>query len=484
MLILTLPEIFFTGSRLNLLEMTDGELKSALREGKIVVAVYGLGHVGLPLACAWLRAGARVIGVTKTERTVSIINNGINPLEDEPSITPIVREYVSKGLFRATTDGVEAMKLANLAVVAVPTKVKWDQTGKPLDLSALVEVTRTIGSGISRGKVVVVESTVPPGTTLNLVKPLLEETSGLKVEEDIGLAYSPERIMTGHALQDIEESYPKIVAGVGPKSTGVIKALYEVIAKKGVIVLSSPTTAEFEKVAEGVYRDVNIALANELAKLSHKLGIDFEEIRKATNSQPYCHLHKPGTGVGGGCIPIYPYFLMHVALSLSTELPLTRVARLINESMPEYVAYLTLSALKKVSVDVKEAKVTILGLAFRGGIADTKLSPTYDLINHLRSYGIDNIVIHDPYVKADPRLGKLLYNDLEDSLKGSHVIIVATDHPEYFDLNVNWIKEKTGRDVIAIVDARCVMKIDRSPQEGIVYVGVGRPWLIFKKGEE
>jgi len=471
-------ETRFMGPKLNLLEMTEGELKNALKQGKITVAVYGLGHVGLPLACAWLRAGAKVIGVAKTERTVNIINSGVNPLEDEPSITPIVREYVFKGFFKATTDGVKAMKLANLAVVAVPTKVKWDRTGKPLDLSALVEVTRTIGSGISKGKAVVIESTVPPGTTLNLVKPLLEETSGLRVEEDIGLAYSPERIMTGHALQDIEENYPKIVAGVGSRSTRVVKALYEVVAKKGVIALSSPTVAEFEKVAEGIYRDVNIALANELAKVAHKLGIDFEEVRKAANSQPYCHLHKPGTGVGGSCIPIYPYFLMHVALGLFTDLPLTRVARLINESMPEFVAHLAVSALKKLSVNPMEAKVVILGLAFRGGIADTRLSPTYDLINYLESYGISNIVIHDPYVKADPRLSKPLYGDLGEALRGAHAIIIATDHPEYFNLDLKWIKERTGRDAIAVVDPRHVINTDQVFQKGLVYVGVGRPWII------
>jgi len=460
--------------------MEEEQLKKSLKDGKITVAVYGLGHVGLPLACAWLRAGARVIGVAKTERTISTINEGINPIEDEPSLTPIVKKYVSKGFFKATTDGVKAIRLANLAIVAIPTKVRWNYTGKPLDLSILIEVTKTIGSGISKGKVVIVESTVPPGTTLKLVKPLLEEVSGLEVEEDIGLAYSPERIMTGHALQDIEENYPKIVAGVGPKSTKVVKALYEVVAKKGVIILSSPTAAEFEKVAEGVYRDVNIALANELAKLTHKLGVDFEEIRKAANSQPYCHLHKPGTGVGGYCIPIYPYFLMHVASSLYIDLPLTRIARLINESMPEHVVNLIIDALNKLSVNPKEAKVTILGLAFRGGIADTRLSPTYDLIEYLKSYGVDNIVVHDPYVKDNSRLAEPLYNDLKRALKGAHVIVIATDHPDYFKLDARFIKEMTGRNRVAIIDARHVINIDKVSHEGLIYVGVGRPWIVNK----
>ena len=459
------------------MEMSEPELRDALRSGRITVAVYGLGHVGLPLACAWLRAGARVVGVAKTERTVELVSRGVNPIEDEPALTPIVEEYASRGLLRATTDGVEAMRSADLAVVAVPTGVEWREPGRPLNLSALEDVIKTIGRGIERGKAVIVEPTVPPGTTLNLVKPLLEEVSGLRVEEDVGLAYSPERIMTGHALRDIEENYPKVVAGVGPRSTRVAKALYEVIARRGVIVVSSPTVAEFEKVAEGIYRDVNIALANELAKLARLLGVDFDEVRRAANSQPYCHLHKPGTGVGGYCIPIYPYFAMHVARSLMLEMPLTAVARHVNESMPEHVAHLTLEALRRLGVRPSEARVAVLGLAFRGGVADTRLSPTYDLVRHLEAYGVRDVVVHDPYVREDERLGEQLTSDLSEALRGAHAVVIATDHPEYFELDVGWVLRATGRSAVAVVDGRHVVDVSRLPERGVVYVGVGRPWV-------
>jgi len=292
--------------KIDLLALGENNIKEHLRKGLLTVAVFGLGHVGLPLACAWLRAGAKVIGVAKTNKKVNIVNRGENPLIDEPSLTPIIRKYVMEKKFKATTNGEEAVKQANVILIAVPTNVKWDKTGKPIDLSILVYVLKTVAKGLGKGKLVIIESTVPPGTTLNLAKPLLEKISGLKAEEDFGLAYSPERIMVGHALQDIEEKYPKIIGAVGQRSLKAAKALYEVIAKKGVITLSSTTVAEFEKVAEGIYRDVNIALANELAKLAKLLKVDFEEVRKAANSQPFCHLHKPGIGVGGPCIPIDP----------------------------------------------------------------------------------------------------------------------------------------------------------------------------------
>ncbi|RLE87171.1 MAG: nucleotide sugar dehydrogenase, partial [Thermoprotei archaeon] len=320
--------------------------------------------------------------------------------------------------------------------------------------------------------------TVPPGTTLNLGKPLLEKISGLKAEKDFGLAYSPERIMAGHALQDIEENYPKIVGAVGPRSLKAAKALYEVIAKKGVITLSSTTAAEFEKVAEGVYRDVNIALANELAKLAKLLNVDFEEVRKAANSQPFCHLHKPGVGVGGPCIPIYPYFVLHTATRFNLELQLTRLGRVINEHMPEYVANLTLEALTKLGLRAEEAKIAILGLAFRGDISDTRLTPTLDLIRFLESYGITDIIVHDPYVKSNPTKYPMVRN-LEEAVKGRHIIIIATDHSEYKSLRPSKILRLSKLERIAIIDGRHIIDFKENVGGKVIYVGVGRPWFFL-----
>jgi len=462
----------------NLLELSDEEVKAKLRNGEVKVAVFGLGHVGLPLACAWLEAGAYVIGVTKTERKASLINKGINPIKDEPTLTSMVKKYVREGKFKATTNGVEAAKKADVIIIATPTGVKWHEPGKPLDLSTLREVLVTIGKGLSKGNLVIIEPTVPPGTTLNIAKPILERISGLRVEEDFGLVYSPERVMTGHAFQDIVEKYPKIIGGVGPKSSKVAKALYEVVARKGVIVLSSPTVAEFEKVAEGIYRDVNIALANELAKLSHLLGIDFEEVRFAANSQPYCHLHKPGVGVGGYCIPIYPYFVLHIASRFNLELQLTRLGRIINEHMPEYVANLALEALAKLNIGADEAKVAILGLAFRGNIGDTRLTPTLDLIRFLESYGITDIVIHDPYVENNPTKYPLVRN-LEEAVEGRNVVIITTDHSEYKGLKPSKILQLSKMERVAIVDGRHVIDFRENIGGKVVYVGVGRPWIIL-----
>ena len=464
-------------SKINLLLLKDYEIKDLLKKGYITVAIFGLGHVGLPLACAWLRAGAKVIGVAKSRETVEKINKGENPLRSEPSLSNIIKKFVIDKKFYATNNGSYAVKRANVIIITVPTGVKWNEPNRPLDLSVLINVLKIIGKNLSVGKLVITESTLPPGTTLNLIKPFLETTSNLKVEKDFGLAYSPERITSGHALHDIEEHYPKIISGVGPRSLKVVKAFYDVIAKKGTIALSSPTTAEFEKIAEGIYRDVNIALANELAKLAHKLKLDFNEIIRAANSQPYCHLHKPGVGVGGACIPIYPYFVFHTALKYDIEPVLAKLARVINETMPMYVANLAIKALKKLNIDSKKAKVAVLGLAFRGNISDTRLSPTIDLISCLESLGINNIVIHDPYVEDNPTKYPLERN-LTSALKDKDLVIIATDHSDYYDLTLKSLSEMMKKREIAIVDGRNIIKLEKpAAKKKIVYVGVGRPWI-------
>ncbi|MEM2218085.1 MAG: nucleotide sugar dehydrogenase, partial [Thermofilaceae archaeon] len=264
----------------------------------------------------------------------------------------------------------------------------------------------------------------------------------------------------------------------GPRSTEAAKNLYLKIAKRGVIELSSPTAAELEKLAEGVYRDVNIALTNELAKLCTKLGIDYREVREAANSQPYCHLHVPGVGVGGYCIPVYPRFLMYVGRKLNVGLPLIELARETNLTMPSYTAGLVDLVVKELGL--KEPKIVILGLAFRGGVDDTRFSPTYDLIDSLLKKGYSIERVHDPYVERDETLASLnilLSRKMEEAVKGTDVLVIATDHPEYSSLTLAMLKELSGAGKLGVVDGRLVLKGWREPPPGVAYVGIGRPLI-------
>jgi nucleotide sugar dehydrogenase len=446
-------------------------LVDLLRKGELTVSIYGLGYVGLALAAAWVRAGAKVIGVDIDAIKVERLNSGVvNYLEAD--VVEALSVAVKTGRFSATTDGVVASIRSDVKIVAVPVFLKKSPTAVEVDFSALTSAAKAIGAGLKRGDLVIVESSVPPGTTEEVVKPVLEGVSGLVAEEDFYLAYSPERIMVGHALKDIEENYPKVVAGVGPKSAQVVAELYKAVAKKGVIVLRNVKEAEFEKLLEGVYRDVNIALANEMAKLANAMGVSFRAARDAANSQPYSHVHKPGSGVGGNCIPVYPYFLMWVAAKYGVDLPLTRLARHINERQPEEVAFAVLRAMLKHGVNPSTAKIAILGLAFRGDVDDTRESPTYGIVSTLLKLGIrpNQIVVHDHLVKQDQQLtrwGVALHHDLETAIKDADVVVVSTDHSAY---RLEASKIISYMKTPIVIDARGVVK----PDVDIYSIDLGR----------
>ncbi len=435
------------------------------------IAVYGAGYVGLSLVATYLRRGLRVVCVDINEARLSKIASGsLEIVEDD------IREAVEKALHEErlilTSNGVEASQKSVIKVVTVPVYIDWET--KDIDLSAIESVSRVIGEGLKKGDMVIYESSMPPGTTLNVARPILEEASGLRAEEDFLLCYSPERIYVGRAVRDIEENYPKVVSGVGPRSLEAVSKFYSMIAKKGVVELSSPTAAEFEKLAEGIYRDVNIALANELAMAAMKLGIDYYEARDAANTQPFSHLHLPGPGVGGYCIPLYPYFVLRRLEEYGFDMELTRLARKINEAMPSIVTGYVDDLVSKYGVDRRGVKVCVLGAAFRGETDDTRLSPSHEIVKLLLEKGYRDIVVHDPYVKKDvflEELGVVLTNDLDNAVRDAGIVIVATGHRMYRGLGLSSILDKAGGKPV-VVDTVAYLDID-VPYERLIILGKG-----------
>jgi nucleotide sugar dehydrogenase len=449
-------------SKENILRLIDaGELK---------VSIYGLGRVGLPLAVAWLRAGQRVIGADINRETVAKINKGISPFLDEPNIPQAVRSFVREGRFNATTDLVKASENSDVKFVTVPTTTisKKGFNGEALELAL-----RSMGRGLKKGDAVSIECTVPPTTTEKWVKPILEEESLLVAGEEFALAFSPERVYEGRVLEDIEERYTKIVGGIDHKSTELFSILYGRIAKKGVLEMSSSTVAELSKVFEGIYRDVNIALANELSKFCHKLDISFEEVRMASNSQPFSHIHKPGPGVGGACIPFYPYFVLERADNIGVKMGLTMLARNINEGMPDYVLLLAQKAMDEIGKELPDKKTAVLGLAFRGDVADSRSSPTYEIVDRLVEMRAE-VIVHDPFIEYDKRLASKcvrLVKSIEDAVGDASLLIIATDHTEYKKIDLTKIVRMMDSPA-AVVDGRNVIKITQIPK-GMYFTGIG-----------
>ncbi|MEM4246257.1 MAG: nucleotide sugar dehydrogenase, partial [Candidatus Bathyarchaeia archaeon] len=294
----------------DLMSLPAEEVKRRITSGEATVTVAGLGWMGLSIASLYAEAGAMVLGVDKNPRIIERVNRLESPHEEE-GLANLIKRNVKEGRLVGTTDLEDAASKSSVILITVPTTV---DENKRADYSPLENVAKKAGLHLREGACVIVESTCAPGVTESLVGPCLEKYSGLKAEEGFGLAYSPIRAMIGRALSDIRE-YPKIVGAYGPKSLKAARAVLEVVSKGGIVETGDIKTAEAAKIFETVYRDVNIALANEFANFCESAGIDYYEAAAAANTQPYSHLHSPGIGVGGHCLPLYPYLLMAASRS-------------------------------------------------------------------------------------------------------------------------------------------------------------------------
>ena len=336
-----------------------------------------------------------------------------------------------------------------------------------INLNALVSATTAISKGLKKGHTVVICPSLPPGTTEKLVKQILEKHSKLKVEKDFNLIYNPERIFEGRALKDIEENYPAIVSGYGPKSLKFADELLKIISKKGTLKMTSLANAEAEKLFEGVYRDVNIALANELSEYCEQIGVNYWDARKGANSQPFCHLHYPGTGVGGLCIPVYPKFVIESSKKIGKHVKLIEYSRKINDQKPKKCVKDALSLFKN---NVKGIKVAVLGLGFRGEVTDSRLSPTYTVVNELLKKQC-NVIVHDPYIFEDNALPRnvILTKNLSEAISEVDLIFISADHNTYKKLNEKLLKKAKKSPLI--FDGRNILNENFFKNTSILTVG-------------
>ena len=434
---------------------------------KHVFAIYGLGNVGGSIAAVWLRAGAKIIGVDISDILLNKIKNG-NSHKKEPLLSETFTDALKKGTLTLSSNGVYASKKSSIKIIAVPVGLK----NKKVDLKAVIQVTKDISKGLKKGDTVILSPSLPPRTTSDIVLPILEKGSKLKGEKDFYLIYNPERIFEGRAVQDIEKNYPAIISGLGPKSLKIAENLFGMISKKGVLKMATLAEAEAEKLFEGVYRDVNIALANELADYCERIGINFWETRKGANSQPFCHLHYPGTGVGGFCIPIYPRIIIEDADKVGKTMSLLQYSRKINDNMPKKCVQDAVNLLLKNKIKLKNAKIAVLGLGFRGDVTDTRLSPTYDVVNEFIKKGC-NVIIHDPYIFQDKNLPKSvpLSKNLKYVTKDANLIFISSDHKIYSKLTSRSFSKR--KKPILFFDGRNILSKKNFTSAKIQTIGNG-----------
>lgn len=422
---------------------SERRLQEGVPAGDYPVAVYGLGKMGLPLAAVLAEATGAVTGVDVDPDVVETVAGGGCHVAGEPGLADLVAEGVEGDRLTATTDGEGAARAASVHAIIVPTLVEG---GEP-DLSAVEAVVDVIAAGLSPGDLVIAESTLPPGTCRDVIVPHLVAESGLGPRE-FGVACCPERTSSGTALRDIRGSYPKVVGGVDGESVRAAIALYEEVTDNEIHVVDDATTAEAVKVFEGVYRDANIALANELGLFGDELGISAREAIAAANALPMCQLHDPGPGVGGHCIPNYPYFLLAGA---ETPLEVVRTARERNEAMPAATVDAFAEELAAVGVELEGASVLVLGLTYRPGVAEIRASPALGVINRLEELGA-TVAACDPLV--DPAEFGVRSIAVEEIPEGSFDGAILVTPQTAFE-RIDW----AAADPMIVLDGRDALEL-------------------------
>ncbi|MHA1832351.1 MAG: nucleotide sugar dehydrogenase, partial [Candidatus Baldrarchaeia archaeon] len=392
------------------------------------LTVLGSGYVGLPTAALFADVGFHVIAIDVKPEVVKAVNSGVSPI-NECGLQELISRNVYAGRLKATLNSAETLSQADAIIISVQTPI--NQNKKP-NLFFLTRALEEVGKTMKKEMLVIISSTVPPGTMLEKVKPKLESLSDLKAETEFYLAYAPERIAPGKALKEFVKS-PRLIGGIGPNSTKIAAELYKTVCKK--VIETDAATAEIAKLAENTFRDINIAFANQLALICEQQGVDIKKVIELANTHPRVNIHTPGPGVGGQCLPKDPYLLTHT--TESTDHDIIKTARKINDYMPKHVTKLVLHALEKTGKTVKSSKIAILGTAYKADVDDSRQSPSKPIIQELIKLGAD-VIAYDPHCKESFEAKRA--NSLHEAVKGSDCIAIIADHTEFKNLNLKQIK--------------------------------------------
>lgn len=442
------------------------QIEDQIRSGKLRISIVGLGQVGLLSALRFAEVGASVIGVDISEPKVELMKQGVCPLNID-FVTKVFNRLHNQGNLQFSSQVEEAAGSSHIHILCLPTPL--DSNNVP-DLSAVATACEAVGKRLRKGNLVILESTVYPGVTTKIVKPILEEASGLKAGEDFGLAYCFERIDPGNTEHRIDNT-PKVVSGISEESVRAAAEVYGVIIEAPIIKVRNCETAEMVKLVENVFRDVNIAYANEIALLCQRLNIDVLEVLEAASTKWNFIPYIPGAGVGGTCIPVNPYYLLKCAKEAGLDLKLVPEARQINEGMAHQVVTMVERALDKIGCPLKKSKICILGVSYKADVDDIRGAPATKIATELEQLGAE-IVGYDPIVTQAPQ-GINLARSLEEAVKDSDCLIFTNAHSFFQSLDLETIAALTHTPS-AIVDASHVLVPKEVEASGITYFGLGR----------
>lgn len=423
------------------------ELLSRIAERKITVGVVGLGYVGLPLAVEKAKAGFRTIGFDVQEEKVKQVNAGHNYIGDV--VDAELAQLVNNDMLSATSD-FSFIKEVDFVAICVPTPLDIHQ--EP-DISYVENSAKSIAGYLTKGTVVVLESTTYPGTTEELIKPILEKGSGLECGKDFYLGFSPERVDPGNAVYKTKNT-PKVVGAVGKDAQEVIAAIYGAVLGDKVHIVSSPAVAEMTKILENTYRNINIGLINELAILCNRMNIDLWEVIEAAKTKPFGFTaFYPGPGLGGHCIPLDPYYLTWKAREYGFHTSMIEASMMINDHMPEYTVERCGKILNRHRKALNGSKVLVLGVAYKQDIDDYRESPALRVIEELEKTGA-SVSFYDPYIPQYKQHGKLHKGETAltaELLQHADLVVVTAAHT-----NIDY--DFVQRHAQAVFDTKNVMK--------------------------
>lgn len=419
------------------------------------VCVIGLGYVGLPLAVRCVEKGYPTYGLELGQEKVDLINKGKSPIEEK-----FLSDNLPKFKPTATTDE-KILKKADIVLICVPTPV--DEKYYP-DLGPVIGATEMAARNLKKGALIVLESTVNPGVSEEVVKPLLEK-AGHKVGKDVFIAHCPERINPGDPKWNVT-NIPRVVGSFDKTGLKIAVDFYRSIVDGEIRPMKSIREAEAVKIVENSFRDINIAFVNELAKSFDKLDIDVKDVILGASTKPFAFMpHFPSCGVGGHCIPVDPYYLIERAKQSGFDHEFLKIARKINNSMPEYTVELLQDALNEIKLPMKGTAVGVLGISYKANVDDVRESPAFKVIKALEKRGA-KVATFDPHV-----LKRSTTKKLEELLKKSQAIVLVTDHKEFKEIDSKLFKKFNIR---AIVDGKNCLDKDAIRKLGIIYEGIGR----------
>jgi UDP-N-acetyl-D-mannosaminuronic acid dehydrogenase len=442
--------------RFQLSERTVKDIQSR----ELPLTVLGAGYVGLPTAAILADAGFHVIALDTRSDIVKAVNNGASTV-NEPGLKELISRNVRASRLRATSDVSDALNRAGAIVIAVQTPI--DKNKKP-DLSFLTKALDEINKAMKKGILIVVTSTVPPGTMLGMVKKKLESSGSLKADIDFYLAYVPERIAPGKAIKEFAES-PRLVGGIGSNSTKVAAELFRTVCRN--VMETDALTAEVTKLAENTFRDINVGYANQLALICEELGVDVTEVIRLANTHPRVNIHLPGPGVGGPCLPKDPYLLLFS--SRPTNRNIISMARQINDYMPRHTVDLIIRALKDSGKEIKGSGVAVLGTAYKGDVDDSRLSPSGPIVHKLMRLGC-KVTVYDPYCSES--FGAERTHSPYEAAKSADCVVIVTDHTEFKRLDLKKVRQLMNSDPI-MIDAKRMISLREAEKLGFICYGIG-----------